>query len=140
MMSNQGSGRKSPKIFPGGNQSSRFSKKITEALKSAEGQEICKKFGLKHSDIGTHSIRKYAGTYACSGSTAGPSMVSISVRMGWTLGNVADRYLKFERAGVPFLGRVLSGLAIDSIDFITLPPHFNASEGIPSVLKDVFLV
>ncbi|RHZ34822.1 hypothetical protein DYB26_012302 [Aphanomyces astaci] len=43
------------------------------------------------SEIGTHSIRKGAATFVSSGSTGGPSLVSICLRCGWSLGSVFER-------------------------------------------------
>ena len=68
MMSNQCSVRTNSKIFSGGNQSSCFSTKTNETLKSVERKEIFKNFGLKHSEICTHSIHKGEGADACLGS------------------------------------------------------------------------
>jgi hypothetical protein len=51
-------------------------------------------------------------------------MVSICLRVGWALGNVQDRYLRYEAAGDQYLGRVVSGLPYDSEQFAALPPHF----------------
>jgi hypothetical protein len=74
--------------------------------------------------IGTHLIRKGVCTFAMSGSTGGPSIVSVCLRAGWTLGNVLDRYLRYEAAGDCFVGRVVAGLPLDSKNFSILPVHF----------------
>ena len=81
--------------------------------------------GKAERDIGTHSIRKGAATYATSGSTGGPSIVSICLRCGWSLGNVMERYFRYEGAGDQFTGRVVAGLPVNSASFAVLPPHFN---------------
>ena len=75
-------------------------------------------------NIGTHSIRKGAATFASSGSTGGPSIVSICLRCGWALGNVLERYFKYEDAGDQFVGRVIAGLPVNTSKFSVLPPHF----------------
>ena len=64
-------------------------------------------------------------TFACSGSTGGPSIVSVCLRCGWSLGGVQDRYLRYEAAGDQFLGRVVAGLPLNKPDFALLPPHFE---------------
>jgi hypothetical protein len=51
--------------------------------------------GLKPEDIGTHSGRKGAATYASSGSTSGPSAAAIHLRAGWAMGGVQDTYLRY---------------------------------------------
>ncbi len=56
-------------LFPGSNQKNRFGKVIARLL-SSNGADESKRFG-------THSIRKGAATFACSGSTGGPAIVSV---------------------------------------------------------------
>ncbi|KAH9081282.1 hypothetical protein LEN26_021403 [Aphanomyces euteiches] len=75
-------------------------------------------------DIGTHSICKEAATFVSSGSTGGPSIVSVCLRCEWSLGNVMERYFRYEAAGDQFTGRVVAGLPVNSADFAILPPHF----------------
>ncbi|OWZ01297.1 hypothetical protein PHMEG_00027345 [Phytophthora megakarya] len=55
--------------------------------------------------------QKIYGTHsASSGSTSGPSIVSVCLRCGWSLGGVQDRYCRYEAAGDQDLGRVVVGL------------------------------
>ncbi|KAK1938813.1 hypothetical protein P3T76_008888 [Phytophthora citrophthora] len=63
-------------------------------------------------------------TYASSGSTGGPSIVSVCLRCGWPLGGVQDRFFRYEAAGDQYLGRVVAGLP-DNPQFAELPPHFD---------------
>ena len=79
----------------------------------------------KKKNIGTHSIRKGAATYTSSGCTGGPSIVSIILRAGWSLGGTMERYFRYEYAGDHYLGRVVAGLPNNSSDFSILPPHFG---------------
>ncbi|KAG6946214.1 hypothetical protein JG687_00016838, partial [Phytophthora cactorum] len=80
----------------------------------------------KHYD--THSIRKEVATFACSGSAGGPSIVSVCLRVGWSLGGVQDHYIRYESAGDQFLGRVVADLPLNRPEFATLPPHFKDNE------------
>ena len=64
------------------------------------------------------------GTFVCSGSTHGPSIISVCIRCDWSIGGVQDRYLRYENAGDQFLGRVVAGLPMDKPEFAILPPHF----------------
>lgn len=102
-------------IFPGSNQKMRFCKTLNKFMKDESFKKL----------YGTHSIRKGVGTYAASGSTTGPSMVSICLRCGWSIGGVQDRYLRYADAGDQYLGRVVAGLPVDSPLFSILPPHFK---------------
>lgn len=77
------------------------------------------------SHYGTHSVRKGVATFACSGTTGGPSIASACLRVGWYLGGVQDRYIRYESAGDKYLGRVVAGLPLNSADFAALPPHFD---------------
>ena len=44
--------------------------------------------------------------------------------MGWSLGGVQDRYIRYESAGDQYLGRVVAGLPLNGAVFALLPPHF----------------
>ncbi|KAE9361504.1 hypothetical protein PF008_g982 [Phytophthora fragariae] len=103
-------------LFPGSNQKLRFGKALAEALKSDDNAK----------SYGTHSTRKGVASYACSGSTGGPSIVSVCLRCGWSLGGVQDRYFRYESAGDQFLGRVIAGLPLNKARFAALPPHFSS--------------
>ncbi|ETV66997.1 hypothetical protein H257_16688 [Aphanomyces astaci] len=55
---------------------------------------VCGGSSKAKKDIGTHSIRKGAATFVSSGSTGGPSIISVCLRCGWFLGNVMERYFR----------------------------------------------
>ncbi|KUG01951.1 hypothetical protein AM587_10001959 [Phytophthora nicotianae] len=114
-------------LFPGSNQKLRFSKALGSLLKLDGSAKT----------YGTHSVRKGVATFACGGSTGGPSIVSVCLRCGWSLGGVQDRYFRYEAAGDQFLGRVVAGLPINDSK---LPPHFMATgdSTTTSVLRTVF--
>ncbi|KAF0683756.1 hypothetical protein As57867_024137, partial [Aphanomyces stellatus] len=105
-------------LFPGANQKNRFSKGLRSMALGTLGETAA--------EIGTHSIRKGAATYVCSGSTSGPSVISVCLRCGWSLGHVVERYMHYEKAGDQFVGRVVAGLPLNTSGFAVLPPHFAA--------------
>ena len=105
-------------LFPGPRQEERFSLNLANIL--AKHEEELRNLGYVPSDIGVHSIRKGAGTYASSGTTAAPSSVAVNNRGGWTLGGARDVYMLYERAGDQYVGRILSGMNV-------LSPKFGAS-------------
>tara|TARA_R110002050_G_scaffold178559_2_gene311784 strand:+ start:587 stop:2482 length:1896 start_codon:yes stop_codon:yes gene_type:complete len=113
----------SDKLFSGGNQADRFTKGLAKALRSAEMEPYLVFHGLEKDDLGSHSIRKGAGTYLSNGSTAGPSYTSICIRMSWSLGNTKERYLFYNMASDAYCGRILAGLDQHSTRFALLPPH-----------------
>ena len=113
------------KLFPGGKQYDRYQKKLRKLLSSPAVAAELDSRGLKASDFGTHSVRKGAATYCCSGSTAGPHMAAIQLRAGWTLEGVQDRYIRYEAAGDQAVGRFVSGLPFTSVYFAMLPPFFR---------------
>lgn len=76
---------------------------------------------------GTHSIRKGVATFAGSGSTGGPSIASVCLRVGWALGGVQDRYIRYEAAGDQYLGRVVAGLPLNSPSCAVPPPHLETT-------------
>jgi hypothetical protein len=114
-------------LFAGSRQYDRFRKTLAKFQSKDHVRLEFQRRGIQFEDIGTHSMRKGAATYASSGSTACPSSTSIHLRAGWTLGGVQDTYLRFEGAGDMFVGRTVSGLPCDSHEFSTLPPHFKES-------------
>ncbi|ETO74209.1 hypothetical protein F444_09989 [Phytophthora nicotianae P1976] len=105
-------------LFPGSEQNARFGSILRQLVND-----------LKHqSHYGTHSIRKGVATYACSGSTGGPSIANVCLRVGWSLGGVQDRYIRYEAAGDQYLGRVVARLPLSRPEFAILPPHFTNNE------------
>jgi hypothetical protein len=114
-----------PALFPGkeGTQKKRYSESLQQTLRGDEMKEFLASHGHVPSDFGAHSLRKGAATYVTSGSTGGPSIVAVCQRAGWHMGNVLDRYLKFDGSGDAFVGRVLAGLPLNLVSFADLPPH-----------------
>ena len=90
-------------MFEGNNSYSRYAKEYRDAL-----HEIADKLyevGTDPSEIGTHSARKGVGTLVAAGCTVSPPIVSICLRMGWSLGSVLGRYFKRADAGDQYVGR-----------------------------------
>jgi hypothetical protein len=116
----------SVKLFPGedDSQKQRYTFSLGETLRTPTILSYLESHGLKPSDFGAHSLRKGCATYVTSGSTGGPSIVAVCQRAGWTMGNVLDRYLKFDLSGDAFVGRVAAGLPLNGVEFGHLPPHF----------------
>ncbi|KAH9094685.1 hypothetical protein LEN26_018176 [Aphanomyces euteiches] len=111
-------------LFPGSNQKDRFGKSLAKLLLSelAQNGDSCEN---RKREIGTHSIRNGAATFVSSGITGGPSIVSVCLRCGWSLGNVMERYFRYEAAGDQFTGRVVAGLPVNNANFSVLPAHFD---------------
>lgn len=114
------------RIFPQDSISSTFSQwlKHTANTMTRSENDI---LGISTEDLGTHSIRKGACTYA-SGQQCSPSAIAIKLRMDHSLGETFDRYY-FESDGADqLLGRFISGLCFTKAEFGTLPPHYNSNE------------
>jgi len=84
-------------LFPGNDQYCRFSRLLARVIETHRDEVI--RMGHDPAFIGVHSIRKGAATYASSGSTCCPSGAAVNLRVGWTLGNVQDKYIWYEAAG-----------------------------------------
>ena len=117
-------------IFPGGQQLSRFAKALhRNKHRNSEIVQLLKAHGYSPDDIGVHSIRKGAGTYATNGIVAQtPSISAICLRAGWSQGAIKDLYLQYEHAQDTYLGRILAGLPVTGKDahrFLDLPPVFG---------------
>ncbi|ETI37477.1 hypothetical protein F443_16532, partial [Phytophthora nicotianae P1569] len=117
-------------LFPGSNQKVRFGNTLRQLINVKTGQ----------THYGTHSIRKGVATFACSGTTGGPSIASVCLRVGWSLGGVQDRYIRYESAGDQYLGRVVAGLPLNLADFAVLPPHFvnNQDVNLQKCVEEMF--
>lgn len=92
-------------LFPGAPQENRFSRILKRVL--VEHQAEVNAMGFELDEIGTHSIRKGASSYLTSLPGGPPAAVS-SLRGGWTMGNVKDRYFKYQEAGDQYVGRCLA--------------------------------
>jgi hypothetical protein len=116
----------SPRIFPGGRQASQFTKALKRSFDCEDGRRRLSLLGLSIKDIGSHSLRKGASTYALNGSAGGgPSSIAVLLRGEWSLGNVHQRYWKAEAASDCLVGRILAGLPLSECNFGDLPPHFD---------------
>ena len=116
-------------VFPGGAQLSRFSKALNRQKSSnVRIIDMLNAYGYSAQDIGVHSIRKGAASYAANGIVAQtPSISAICLRAGWTQGAIKDTYLKYEHAQDTYLGRVLAGYPLTGVletilKFSSLPP------------------
>ena len=61
-------------------------------------------------NLGTHSYIKGVEYMVAAGCTVSPPIVSMSIRAGWVMGGVKDKYLKRESAGYQYIGRGASVL------------------------------
>ena len=75
------------KLFHGSSQYERFRKQLDKNLKLNCLAELDSR-GLGVEQIGTHSIRKGAASFAASGTTASPSALAIHLRAGWSFSGV----------------------------------------------------
>ena len=126
------------KLFGGGHQYSHFS----TAFKALVVQNLdeLQTWIQSVADWGTHSFRKGSATFACSGSSQGAHISAVSNRCGWKQPGVQDTYLVFSDAGDQVVGRIVSGLPLDSPSFSTLPPMFlnPESEDVKSAIRLCF--
>lgn len=104
-------------------------------------QKLCSKYheelmglGVDSKNIGVHSLRKGAATYACNGTTDAPQIASVCNRAGWTMGKVKDVYIKYDRAGDQYVGRVVCGLDPVRPEFAQTCPFFriNRASKVPT--------
>ena len=114
---------KSKHLFEGNSQYTRFSDGFRKFLR--KNAEFFAQWGNSVDELGTHSFRKGAATFACSGSTHGAHISAVCVRCGWRQPGVQDTYLHFADAGDQLVGRIVAGLPVDCVHFATLPPHFT---------------
>jgi hypothetical protein len=125
-------------LFMGERQKDRMLTNLSTILHMDALSEELKQVGRKPKDYGNHSFRKGAATFVSSGSVGGPSVISVIRRAGWAVGDVLGRYLKADQAGDQYVGRVVSGLPINSHLFAALPPRFYDSS--QSILVDELIM
>ena len=114
------------KLFSSTDPYQRFSKVLRKCLEDNEA--AFNDLGIDIDDIGTHSARKGAATHCSTGSTVSPPMASICLRAGWSMGPVKEKYIHYEKAGDQYVGRVVTGLNVNSVEFAVSPPYFNFPE------------
>lgn len=105
-------------LFSGRSQYSRVSnilKSQINLLRSQDGS-------MNDGSYATHSLRKGAKSYCSSISITGVSD-PVLMRGGWSQGAVQDAYGHQLEGGDAYVGRLLSGLRLDSYKFATLPPE-----------------
>lgn len=109
-------------IFQGPEQEKSFSRMFNKIL--ADNVDEVRAMGYEVSDLGTHSIRKGAATYLTS-IPGGPPVAASSQRGGWSMGNIKDRYFKYQEAGDQYVGRCLCLLPILQVNLASSPPYFD---------------
>jgi hypothetical protein len=117
---------RSERLFEGKQQYQRFLKALKNVMTSCREINVeMKRCGLTVEDIAAHSTRKGGRSYCAGGSTNGPAFVTIMLRGGWSLEGIDKRYVRYERAGDQYVGRILSGLNVNTPEFAFLPPFFS---------------
>ena len=87
-------------------------------------QRLLNAIGINAGEIGVHSVRKGAVTY-CSSFPGGAALAPLFQRVGWSVGDVADVYLKYENGADQTIGRLISLLPYNDVRFAVLPPRFT---------------
>lgn len=113
-------------LFPGAGQYQRFADEFAHLLAEPPMAALLEKYGLTPEDLGSHSIRKGAASYATSGNTACPPVIASHLRLGWAFAGVEGRYYRFQDAGDQYVGRTIAGNPIHSAAFALTPPYFVA--------------
>jgi hypothetical protein len=142
LITNPSLGEDGKMLFPGspGSQKKRFSESLNSLFEQPHMKMFLTSHGLSPRSFGSHSFRKGAATFATSGCTGGPSLLSVCIRAGWAVGGVLDRYIKFDAKGDAFLGRVLAGFDLSSSDFGSATPHFKGCALRSETLHAIFPV
>jgi hypothetical protein len=96
-------------LFSGSSQYDRYSRTLQRVLQVPRIATHLTAIGKPAGAFGTHSVRKGAATYCCSGSTAAPPISAVRIRVGWVTPGVEDTYIRFEAAGDQFVGRTVAG-------------------------------
>ncbi len=129
-------GNLSGHLLPGGDQYGRFMDCLRQVVE--KNQDVFFGLGIRPGNLGLHSVRKGACSFAAAGSTVCPPMVSICLQAMWSMGLVKEHYLQFEKAGDQYLGRVISGLDVNNVSFAILPPYFECGDDEGDMREKIF--
>jgi len=88
-----------------------------------------KQVGVDSGMLGSHSTRKGAITLASSGCTISPSMASICIRAGWSMGPMKEWYMYYAPADDQFVGRSVTGIPSVYSKFAASRVYWDWSEG-----------
>ena len=113
-------------LFEGDDQYNRYSKIFGDVLR-ANSDEFSTIHGCSINELGTHSVRKGVAMLVASGCTVSPPIVSLCIRMGWSMGGVKERYLKYAGAGDEAVCRRANLSDPLSDEFAVSPPYFDFS-------------
>jgi hypothetical protein len=80
--------------------------------------------GISPGDLGSHLARKGASSHACAGTTVSLPMVSICLCAMWSMGDIKERYLQYEKVGDQYLRQVVCGFEVNDVSFAVSPPFF----------------
>ena len=111
-------------LFEGTLQDDRFGTLLSKVL----GEHLAElhDLGYTPNDLGTHSIRKGAVSYVSS-LPGGPTVPAVCIRAGWSMGQVREIYMRYVSSGDQFVGRCLSMLPLDDVEFGTSCARFDES-------------
>ena len=105
-----------------------------------------KALGVDENTLSSHSCRKGAITIVSSGCTVSPPMASIFLRAGWSMGDVKDRYIHYEKAGDQFCGRSVTGISSMKEEFASSPVYWDftksgdmGKEGVTKLIEEKFV-
>ena len=86
-------------------------------------------------ELGSYSIRKGAGTYRFTALHPAQTLVSVCLRVGWTLDRAKERYLKYEKAGDELAVRTFTGIPSISGVFGVSQCYFNSNTNLNFIKK-----
>ena len=113
-------------LFLGRDQYQWFSEMLSHLIWDHEAE--VSELGVNPKMIGTHSISKGAVTYMSS-LPGGPSILSVCICPGWTMGTVKDVYMQYLSSGDQFVCHCLVMLPLLQMEFASssppLPPHWE---------------
>ena len=110
-------------MFPGWDQYQRFLEMLSCLIRDHEAEVSV--LGVNPKMIVTHSIRKGAVTYMLS-LPGGPSISSVCICAGWTMGTVKDVYMRYLSSGDQFVRHCLAMLPLLWMEFASPPPFIPA--------------
>ena len=66
-----------------------------------------------------------------------PPMSSICLQACWSMGNVKDRYINYEKSGYQFCGRSVTGISYLCKYFAVSPAYFELGSAPPEIENEI---
>jgi len=120
------------RLFHGSSISDKYRAAYNKAVQVTSPEDL----GTSRTFVSTYSDRKGACDFVLEND--GGLYTHVAKRMDHSLGSANDAYMHQSPAGDKKVGRVVAGLPVELIDFLTLPPHFATADDVAAANEFIY--